>query len=104
MRGMIIFQPWEPKLLIYNEASHTKDKILSCSPGISPSAQGLFRAAKPPKLWARLVCIQRGGGLLRSPTTPKGWSWSPKAIPAQVIHKHFLEIQFSLFLWMQWAS
>lgn len=30
--------------------------------------------------------------------TLKVWSWSPKEIPARIFHKHFLEIQFLLFL------
>lgn len=94
-RGMIIFQPWEPTL-IHNEASHTKDRILSHSPGRGPSAQGIFRASQITHTRSQAGVYMEQWLPTEEPSyPPKGGSWSPKEIPVQVIHKHFLEISSS---------
>lgn len=80
-RGMIIFLPWEPKPLTHKEASHTKDGILSCSPGRSPSARGLFRAAEHPNYgpgWG----APRGVGPAEEPSYTQRLELAPKAVPA----------------------
>lgn len=96
---MIIFQPWEPTF-IHNEASHTKDRILSHSPGRGPSAQGIFRASQITHTRSQAGVYMEQWLPSEEPFyPPKGWSWSPKEIPVQVIfHKHFLEESSSSLL------
>lgn len=68
-------------------------------PGGAPQPQGIFRAAQTTQTVGQAGACTEGWGLAEEPSyPPKGWSWSPKEIPAQVIHKHVLEIQFLLLL------